>query len=172
MLAVRRPRDPTCFQIEWNIRRQHYLQAFIQACRFVYLGCYWEEVRVWTLLIIAQLLFAYPLDALLTWSRGNKWRFGFGPCPVVLSINRFLWFREEYFYLQLVLIATAYLAKEFITWQRDGRRTHVFNPSALALALAAVVLMSTQNVNLTNSVDLFGSFYLPSNFYELMFLGG
>ena len=172
VLIPRQRRDPASFQVEWTVRRQHYLQLFVQACHFCYWACYWGEVRAWAWLIIAQLLFAYPLDALLAWSRGHRWQFGFGPFPIVLSINLFLWFRQEYFYLQLLLITTAYLGKEFVTRVRADRKTHIFNPSAFALALAAIVLMSTGNVGLTNGVDLIGSFYLPSNFYEFMFLLG
>lgn len=171
-LLLRRWRRREGFPIEQHIKKQHYLQAFVQGSHYVYWGCYWDQVRIWAPMIAVQFLFAYLLDALLSWSRGRSWQIGFGPLPIVGSINLFLWFREDHFYLQLLLVATAYFAKEFITWERDGRRTHVFNPSAIALATAGVALMATRTVHLSQGVDLINSFYLPPNFFEFMFLFG
>ncbi len=108
----------------------------------------------------------------LSWSRGKVWQLGFGQFPVVLSINFFLWFRDEYFYLQLLLIALTYLTKEFVTWERGGRRTHIFNPSAISLALLSILLLSTDSVGLTNGIELTMSFSLPPSFFEVIFLLG
>ena len=38
-----------------------------------------------------------------------------------------------WFLLQFVMLAVAALGKEFLRWQRDGRSTHIFNPSAFGL---------------------------------------
>lgn len=160
------------FPMEWHIKNQHYLQAIVQACHYAYWACYWDQVLVWVPLIATQVLFAYILDAMLSWLRGKKWLLGFGPLPIVGSVNLFLWFREDYFYWQLVLIATTFFVKEFVTWNRNGKRTHIFNPSAIGLSLAGVSLMVTRSVDCSQGVDLINSFYLPANFYELMFLFG
>ena len=74
------------------------------------------------LLIVAQILFAYAFDLLLTWSRRDTATLGFGPFPIVFSKNLFLWFRPDWFYLQFVMIALGFAAKELIRWNRDGRR--------------------------------------------------
>jgi hypothetical protein len=42
-----------------------------------------------------QLLFAYAFDMLLGWSRRERYTLGFGPFPVIFSINLFLWFRRK-----------------------------------------------------------------------------
>ena len=170
--VLRNRQSTPVFQVEPHIKRTHYFQALVQVCLYSYWGLYWDAVSAWIPLIIAQLLFAYALDALLAWSRRRAWRLGFGPFPIVLSINLFLWFFEEYFYLQLLLVAVAFFAKEFITWRRDGRRMHIFNPSGFALAFMAIAVMLTDMVSITTNVDLTRSFYLPPNFFEFMFLLG
>ena len=38
-----------------------------------------------------------------------------------------------WFALQFLMIAVGIAGKELVTWMRDGRRTHIFNPSALSL---------------------------------------
>ncbi|MGE0862742.1 MAG: hypothetical protein AB7P34_02475, partial [Vicinamibacterales bacterium] len=39
--------------------------------------------------------------------------------------------------------------KAFVRWERDGRRVHIFNPSAFSLALFSVVLLATGTTHLT-----------------------
>ena len=62
-------------------------------------------------LIAAQLLFAYAFDMLLNWSRRDTYTLGFGPFPIILSTNLFLWFRAEWFYLQFPMIAVGFEAE-------------------------------------------------------------
>ncbi len=45
----------------------------------------------------------------------------FGAVPIVFNINLFLWFKPDWFYLQFVMVAVGFLAKEFITLE-EGRR--------------------------------------------------
>ena len=68
---------------------------------------------------------------------------GFGPFPIVFSTNLFLWFKDDWFLFQFLLIAVGFLGKAFVRWERDGRRVHIFNPSAFALALFSLVLIVT-----------------------------
>ena len=63
--------------------------------------------------------------------------------PVVFSTNLFLWFRDDWFYLQFVMIAVGFAAKELIRWNKDGRRTHIFNPSSFALTIFSVSLLAS-----------------------------
>ena len=171
-LVLRNRQSTPPFEVEPHIKRTHYFQALVQVCLYSYWGLYWDAVSAWIPLIVAQLLFAYALEALLAWSQRRAWRLGFGPLPIVMSINLFLWFHEEVFYFQFLLVAVVFLVKDFITWQRDGRKTHIFNPSGFALSVAAIALMLTDTVPITEGVDLTRSFYLPPNLFELMFLLG
>jgi hypothetical protein len=87
--ALRRGRT---LSVEIVLRKQHYLQACIQGSLLVYWGWYWRQVYDSAYLIAAQLLFAYAFDMLLSWSRRDVYALGFGPFPVVFSMNLFLWF--------------------------------------------------------------------------------
>src|SRR5690606_31093939 len=100
-------------------------------------------------LILAQIVFAYAVDSLLTWARRDRYALGFGPFPVILSINLFLWFRPDWFYWQFAMILVGYAAKEFIKWTREGRRAHIFNPSSFPLAVASMLLILTASSDIT-----------------------
>jgi hypothetical protein len=171
-LAFRDSRQGASFEFQKYVQRSHWVQAFTQGSVYVYWAIYWDEVRSYALFIVAQILFAYVLETMLAWSRHKNGRLGFGPFPIVLSINLFFWFKPEYAYLQLLLVSGAYLAKEFVVWNRDGKRTHIFNPSAITLAVAGILLMLTNGIGLAYGVDLITALYLPPNFYEVLFLLG
>jgi tetratricopeptide (TPR) repeat protein len=154
------------------IHRAHFVQLALQTTLFVYWSLYWDEVQRRAPLIAFQVVFAYLFELLLTWSRGKAWRLRLAPFPIVYSLNLFTWFKDEYFVLQLLMLSGAYLAKEFVTWKRGGRRSHIFNPSGLALAVTGVVLMATRGIGLTYGVDLTWSFNVPPHFYEVVFCLG
>ena len=99
----------------------------MQLVVFVYWSLYWRPVSEFVWLLVAQLVFAYAFDMLLCWSRRDTYTLGFGPFPVIFSINLFLWFLDDWFYLQFLLVALGFAAKELIRWNKDGRRTHIFN---------------------------------------------
>ena len=122
-------------------RAQHYVQAMCQLSIYVYWGWYWRPVYDHAWLLAAQLLFAYILDMLLSWTRRGSYLLGFGPLPIIFSTNLFLWFKDEWFYLQFALVAVGVLGKEFVRWNREGRYVHIFNPSAFTLGLFSVVLL-------------------------------
>src|SRR6266851_5347912 len=106
--------------VEIVARRQHYLQACAQGSVLLYWGWYWREVYRSIHLIAAQLLFAYGFEMLLGWSRRDVYTLGFGPFPVVFSINLFLWFKPDWFYLQFLMVATGFAAKDLIRWEKEG----------------------------------------------------
>ncbi len=110
------------------LNKVHYVQLTMHTCVYAYWGWYWREVYHYVPLILAQIVFIYALEMLVCWSRRDKWILGFGPFPIVLSTSLFLWFRDDWFYLQFLMIATGVIGKEFIRWKRDGRLTHIFNP--------------------------------------------
>jgi hypothetical protein len=136
VLMGRRP-----LEVVTTIRRQHYMQAITQAGVFIYWGIHWEPVAGFLGLVLVQLAFAYQIDLLVAWWRGDRVRLGFGPFPIVFSINLFMWFRDDVFAWQLVLVLLCYLAKHVIVWTRDGVRQHVFNPSSFGLAVISIGLL-------------------------------
>jgi len=155
-----------------DIRPQHYVQACAQGSVLLYWGWYWREVYSSAHLLAAQLLFAYAFDTLLSWSRRDWYRLGFSVFPVIFSINLFLWFKPDWFYLQFLMIAAAFAGKELIQWGKEGRRVHVFNPSALPLAIFSLVLLLTGTTDLTWGREIATTLNRPFHIYALIFLIG
>jgi hypothetical protein len=98
--------------LEMVPRKQHYIQACAQGSVLLYWGWYWREVYDSAHLIAAQLIFAYAFDMLVGWSRRDAYTLGFGPFPVIFSINLFLWFKPDWFYLQFLMVALGFAVKE------------------------------------------------------------
>jgi len=120
--------------------------------------------------ILAQLIFAYAFDALLTWSRRDTYTLGFGPFPIIFSINLFLWFKPDWFFLQFLLVVVGFTAKELIRWNKEGRRTHIFNPSSFPLTLFSIVLILTGTTHLTSGPKIALTQFNPPHMYLLIFL--
>lgn len=152
--------------------RAHYIQAMMHASIFAYWGWYWRNVYSEFPLILSQVAFLYAFDALLTWTRGRTWRLGFGPFPIVFSANLFLWFRDDWYIYQYLMIAVAVLGKQFVTWQRDGRVTHIFNPSALTLTLVSAWLIATGTTDHTWGEPIAITQGLPPYLYTEIFFCG
>ena len=157
---------------EFVPRPVHYVQFMMHTSVYLYWGWYWREVYHDVSLIAAQIVFAYALDMLVCWSRRDKWVFGFGPVPIVMSTNLFLWFKDDWFYLQFLLIATGILGKEFIKWKREGRLTHIFNPSAFSLCLFSIALIATHSTDISWGVNIATTFDKPPHIYLEIFLLG
>ena len=109
---------------------------------------------------------------LLCWSRRDTYTFGFGPFPVILSINLFLWFADDWFYLQFLLVALGFAAKELIRWNKGGRRVHIFNPSSFPLAVFSLGLILTGTSDLTWGQDIATAQFFPPHVYLVLFLVG
>ena len=154
------------------LRKQHYLQACAQASVLLYWGLYWRPVFDSIHLIAAQILFAYGVDMLLVWSRRDRYTLGFGPFPVIFSINLFLWFKPDWFYFQFLMVALGFAAKELITWERDGRRAHIFNPSSFPLAVFSLAMILTGTSNLTWGQEIASTQFYPPHMYLMLFLIG
>jgi len=131
------------------VRRQHWVQACAQGSVLLYWGWHSPVVYPFLPFVAAQLVFAYAFDSLLNWSRRDTYQLGFGPFPIIFSINLFLWFKLDWFYWQFAMVATGFLAKELIKWTRDGKRVHIFNPSSFPLGLFSLVLILTGTSNAT-----------------------
>jgi len=158
--------------LEIVLRKQHYLQACAQGSVLLYWGWYWREVYNSAHLIAAQLVFAYAFDMLLGWSRRDTYTLGFGPFPVIFSINLFLWFKPDWFYLQFLMVALGFAVKELIRWDKDGRRAHVFNPSSFPLAVFSLGLILTGRSSLTWGQDIASTQFYPPHMYVMLFLIG
>ena len=153
-------------------RSQHYLQATVQLVVFGYWGWYWRPVYDMAWLVVAQLVFAYAFDMLLAWSRRGSYTVGFGPLPIIFSTNLFLWFRDDWFYLQFLMIAVGFMGKEFVRWRREDRSTHIFNPSAFSLGLFSLVLIVTNTTDLTWGQEIATTLSLAPKIYLFLFLAG
>jgi hypothetical protein len=160
------------FTLEFVPRRQHYFQAFLQTAIFAYWGWYWPKVYESFYLIVAQLFFAYAFDLLLTWWRRDGYTLGFLPFPIVFSTNLFLWFKPDWFYFQFMMLAVGFAAKHLIRWNKDGRDTHVFNPSSFALMVFSIALLLTGTTDLTWGKEIAITQFYPPHMYLFIFLIG
>jgi len=151
-------------------RRQHYLQACQQGLVLLYWGYYWREVYHAAPLIVAQLLFAYGFDSLLSWTHRRTFVLGFGPFPIIFSLTLFFWFKDSFFYWQFVMVAIGFLAKEFLRWKRDGLNTHIFNPSSFPLAVVGLVLLIADANDMTWGFDVAQTQFYPPQMYLAIFL--
>ena len=95
------------------LRQQHYIQMMVQFSVYLYWGYYWRPVYDHLWLLAAQVLFAFSFDMLLSWSRKRDYTLGFGPIPIIFSTNLFMWFRDDWFYLQFLMIAVGFMGKEY-----------------------------------------------------------
>lgn len=148
----------------------HWVQMLAQGTVLAWWGWHIRAVYVYSVLILAQILFAYGMDALLQWSRRDTWRMTFGPIPVMFSTNLFLWFKPEWFHYQFGMIALGFLAKEFLRWTRDGRSTHIFNPSSFPLAVFSLALVVTGSSDITYGQFIANSQHDPPLIYMVIFL--
>ncbi len=164
-------RGPTV-AFEVALRPQHYLQACLQGSLILYWGLYWPEVYNAAPLIVAQLLFAYGFDSLLSWTHRRTFALGFGPFPIIFSLTLFFWFKVPWFYWQFVMIAVGLVAKEFLRWQRDGRNTHIFNPSSFPLAVVSIFLLLSDATDMTWGFLVAETEFYPLHMYLAIFLVG
>jgi hypothetical protein len=172
MLAYRARTNPLPGFTRAQPRAQHWVQGLCQLCVYAYWGWYWPPVYDFAPLLLGQLLFAYAFDILLTWSRRQPYALGFGPLPIILSTNLFLWFKDEWFIFQFALIALGFLGKAYVRWERDGRRVHIFNPSAFTLAIFSLALLVTGATDLTWGPEIATTQGLPPRIYLVLFSVG
>ncbi len=153
------------------LSKQHYIQACIQISIYLIWGWYWRQVYAEAPLILGQLLFSYAFGLLLAWSRGQGYALGFGPLPIVFSINIFIWFRSDWYYLQFLAVALGFVGKELIHWQKEGRSVHIFNPSTFALCVVSLALIFTgTSDSLTWGRQIALSQFFPPHMYLFLFL--
>jgi len=158
--------------MELAIRRPHYVQLLIQCGVFAYWGWHWRTVYGEIPLILSQVAFAYLVEFIICWQRHRHWRVGFGPWPIVLSTNLFMWFHDEYFAAQYLMVALAYVSREWLRWKRDGKSVHIFNPSAFGLCVVSLVLILWEIPHLTYGNQISTALARPEFAYEFIFVMG
>jgi hypothetical protein len=167
-LAARRVERRLTVQLA--VRRHHWVQACAQGAVLLYWGWYVRAVYAYLPLIAAQLIFAYAVDSLLSWSRRDTYQLGLGPFPIILSINLFLWFKDDWFHWQFAMVVVGYLAKELIRWTKENRSAHIFNPSSFPLAVFSLVLILTGTTDITWGLEIAATQYNPPHIYAVIFL--
>ena len=70
------------------------------------------------------------------------------------------------------MITIGALGKEFITWTKDGRRAHIFNPSAFGLSVASMFLIVTSNTDISWGKAISETITYPEHIYLWIFLLG
>ena len=90
----------------------------------------------------------------------------------MFSINLFLWFTDDWFHFQFLLVAIGFAAKELIRWERDGRQVHIFNPASFPLAVFALALIVTGMSDVTQGQDIAISQFFPYLWIFLIALPG
>ena len=169
-LYVRTKRAGESLSLGVAIHKHHWVQACAQLVLYFWWGRYVEPVYAFAPLILAQIVFAYGVDSLLSWSRRRKYALGFGPLPIILSINLFLWFKQDWFHWQFVLVLVGYLAKDLIRWTKNGRSAHIFNPSSFPLGVASIVLILTGMTDITWGLEIAQTQFNPPHMFLVIFL--
>lgn len=170
LFGVLRRGQTVAFEVA--LRPQHYLQACLQGALILYWGYHWREVYNAAPLIVAQLLFAYGFDSLLSWTHRRTFSLGFGPFPIIFSLTLFFWFNDPWFYWQFVMVGIGLAGKEFLRWNRDGRNTHIFNPSSFPLAAVSVFLLLFDATDITWGFLVAQTEFYPPYIYLAIFLIG
>lgn len=171
-LLLRSRRRNRALTVEFNALRTHYVQALVQGSVYLYWATAWPVIAGQFLLIVGQWLFAYACTMLVTWTRREKAEVGLGPLPIIMSTNFFLCFRDEWFYLQFLMIATGVVGKEYLRWQRDGRNTHIFNPSVLGLSVFSLIIILTGTTDITWAQQFAIELGRPGHIYVWIFAVG
>jgi Na+-translocating ferredoxin:NAD+ oxidoreductase RnfD subunit len=173
VLWVRGRASGRTYVIERNVVRAHYVQALVQGSIYAYWAHSSPGVITEAPLIVAQVLYLYAFDALMSWSRGKSFRLGYGALPIIFSTNLLLWFRADFYYFQFAMVTIGALGKQLLTWTRDGRRTHIFNPSVFGQSVVALALIATgATTKYTMGEEIAVSFESLDHIWTLLFLLG
>ncbi len=156
--------------LEVAVRKPHWIQLLAQGSVLAWWGWHVRSVYEFAPFILAQLVLAVAVECLFSLTRRGRCTVGFGPVPVVFSLNLFLWFHLPWFFFQFAMVVLVYVGKEFVRRQVDGRSRHIFNPSAFALAVASLALIATGQTGITQGVEIAQSQYIPPHIFLVIFL--
>lgn len=172
ILLIQAARSGRRLTLEFVAYKTHYVQAVLHTGIFTYWGFFWRNVYAEAHLIAAQIIFLYVFDMLLCWSRRERWRLSFGPIPIIFSTNLFLWFKDDWFFFQFLMVATGALGKELIRWHKNGKKVHIFNPSGFSLSVFSLALILTGTTDYTWGSEIAVSLYDPPHMYLVIFIVG
>ncbi len=158
--------------MSWHIRKPHIIQTLAQGAVYVAWCIAWPTAMNHLPLLLAQIAFAYLIDMAIGWKVHHTYRLGLSPIPIVLSTNLFLFFIDDYFEWQWALIGFALVSREVFRWRRGGRSVHIFNPSAIALSLFALILILTDQMHLTWGEAIARTHGFSPYSYEVIFAAG
>jgi Na+-translocating ferredoxin:NAD+ oxidoreductase RnfD subunit len=129
-------------RVAFRFQPTHLLPAMLQCSIFAFWATRVPAVQEQLPRIALQLAFAYSLDFLLGMTKKQRWDATFGPVPVVLSANLFVWVPPGALHLALLVVTVALASKWLIG--RQGR--HIFNPSALGVAVLGLLSLLWPNL--------------------------
>jgi hypothetical protein len=172
-LLWKQARTTEKLRVEVNAKTTHFVQAIAQSSIYFYVALWYDGPARWAMFIVYQLFAAYVFDFLLSAFRHNRYKLGFNIFPIVLSINLFMWFKPEFFVGQLLMIFSAILAKAYIVRKIEGRPVHIFNPSALPMAVTAVAIVLLLNAEFMLSTNnIVASYLVPTHMQLFVFAVG
>lgn len=159
--------------IEYSARPVHYLQAMAQGSVYLYWSRFYDGVAEFAPLIAYQLAFAFLFHFLVSVLVRKKFSLGFSIVPIIFSINLFMWAQPDYFFLQIAMVMIAILSKFYLVrLNEQGKLVHIFNPSALPMALLALLVVIPGWNFLVSSREVVQSYFLVPHFYLFVFLVG
>ena len=157
---------------EVSIRKPHIVQICTQGSIYVYWCLNFDPVADQLWLIGAQLVLLYVLDLIFSWYKHGRWLLGFGPFPIIGSVNLFLWFKDDWWFLQLLMVLITVVSKYFLRWNRGGRMTHIFNPSAIALGALSLGVILADASDITWGQTIASGLNVPTYIFEWIFFTG
>lgn len=124
-----------------SLKTPIFVQAGVQISILAFMSFHSEHVGNYAALMVYQTVFAFALDVLLSLFFFKSYRLSGSILPIVFSINLFMWFRPEFFHWQLAVITLGVCSKYLLCRKANGTRSHIFNPSAIAMAAAICFLI-------------------------------
>jgi hypothetical protein len=70
------------------------------------------------------------------------------------------------------MVALGFAAKELIRWDKEGRRTHIFNPSSFPLAVFSFGLLLAGRSDITWGPEIASTQFYPPHIYLMLFVIG
>ncbi|MBI1274125.1 MAG: hypothetical protein GC131_08610 [Alphaproteobacteria bacterium] len=150
----------------------HLVQVIVHLSIYAYWGYYYAGVIDQAPLIVCQILFGYLIHMAVSLARSGRFTLDLSVLPIVFSINFFVWFKNDFFWAQLLMVAGAVLGKAFITRVMGGRKAHIFNPSALAMAVVIWGAIAFEYLYALHTITIVASFEIIPHFFTYIFIVG
>ena len=146
-------------------KRALLIQLCMHLCIFIFWGTYSSAVANHFPLILHQIAYVYLFYFTSCMIFKKSFVLSLALIPMIFSINLFMWFYNDYFLFQYLLISLAILAKMFLTRNVNGKRSHIFNPSAIVLMVVTIAVLAMPNKDLVYGPQI-GSMWLGLPFFD------